>query len=74
MNLREWVDKTMNEKAQKYYEIVFLQGENAEEPLKILDDKGEEIGGIFFRGCFDFFLYASSAGIKRHGRTESYGG
>jgi hypothetical protein len=42
MNLREWVNKTMNETAQKYYEIVFLQGENAEEPLKILDDKGED--------------------------------
>lgn len=42
MNLREWVNKTMNETARKYYEIVFLQGEHAEEPLKILDDKGED--------------------------------
>lgn len=32
----------MNEKAQKYYEIVFLQGEEAIEPLHILDDKGED--------------------------------
>jgi hypothetical protein len=30
-----------NPKAQKYYEIVFMQGEEADEPLKILEDKGE---------------------------------
>lgn len=42
MNLREYVESVMNETAQKYYEIVFLQGEEADEPLKILHDKGEE--------------------------------
>jgi hypothetical protein len=42
MNLREYVESVMSETAQKYYEIVFLQGEEAVEPLKILDDKGEE--------------------------------
>ena len=30
-----------NLNAQKYYEIVFLQGDEAKEPLQILDDKGE---------------------------------
>jgi hypothetical protein len=42
MNLREWVNSVMNEAARKYYEIIFLQGEEADEPLKILKDKGEE--------------------------------
>lgn len=46
MILREYVESVLNESkrnpnAGKYYEIVFMQGEDAEEPLKILDDKGE---------------------------------
>jgi hypothetical protein len=46
MKFNEYVKSVLNEgkrnpKAQKYYEIVFMQGEEAEEPLKILEDKGE---------------------------------
>ena len=41
MNLRQYVDKVLCEEAQKYYEIVFMQGDDAKEPLDILDDKGE---------------------------------
>jgi len=38
----ESVLSPINEDGKQYYEIVFLQGEKAEEPLTILRDKGEE--------------------------------
>lgn len=42
MILREYVNMVLNEEGSKYYEIVFLQGDEAEEPLKILRDDGEK--------------------------------
>lgn len=46
MTLNQYLKQVLTEarrnpKAQKYYEIVFMQGEEADEPLKILDNKGE---------------------------------
>lgn len=45
MKFRDYMKSVLNEddaQGQKYYEIVFMQGDDAVEPLGILDSKGEE--------------------------------
>lgn len=43
MILREYVNSVLNEATgQKYYEIVFMQGDDAKEALDILEKKGEK--------------------------------